>query len=228
MICHDNCQTCPRSEVTLAEDCFSSYFEIDEVPRVLNLPSSVDKDTGAVIRQMKDFSVESVMDHYYGDNVPLKSLLDDIFYTHGRVRPHERVLCWFPKYLEYFLNTSNVMIGKSKADSGVLAIEHKLFLAIMAVSCYKCDYLLGILEEQFVQQGGNLEWLADGLQKVGNLSKFAEINEVLAFKPWILSVKHVERLLEKDESGFSWSLEQVCLAVCIMSSYHALCSFVLG
>lgn len=73
-----------------------------------------------------------------------------------------------------------------------------------------------------------MEWLADGICKTGNLSKFAEINEVLAFKPWILSVKHVERLLEKDESGFSWSLEQVCLAVCVMSSYHALCSFVLG
>lgn len=65
----------------------------------------------------------------------------------------------------------------------------------MAVSCYRCDYLLSILEEQFVQVGGNLEWLADGLQKVGNLGKFAEINEVLAFKPWILSVKHVEKLL---------------------------------
>jgi len=39
------------------------------------------------------------MDSYIGEEVPLKSLLDDIFYTHGRVRPHERILCWFPKYL---------------------------------------------------------------------------------------------------------------------------------
>ena len=120
------------------------------------------------------------------------------------------------------------MIGNSKAESGVFPIEHKLFLGIMAVSCYKCDYLLSILEEEFAQQGGNLEWLADGICKIGNLAKFAEINEVLAFKPWILGVKHVEKLLEKDESGFSWNLEQVCLAVCILSSYHSLCSFVLG
>ncbi len=72
---------------------------------MLNLPSSVDLLSGDVIRRQKNFSIESVMDTYYGDEVPLKSLLDDIFYTHGRVRPHERVLCWFPKYLEYFLNT---------------------------------------------------------------------------------------------------------------------------
>lgn len=140
-------KSCPLSEVTLAEDQFSSYFEIEECPRVLNLPSSVDPVSGAVIRQFKDFSVESVMDHYYGDQVPLKSLIDDIFYTIGRVRPHERILCWFPKYLEYFLNTRNVMIGRSKADSSVLPIEHKLFLCIMAASCYKCDYLISILEE---------------------------------------------------------------------------------
>ena len=72
---------------------------------MLNLPSSVDLLSGDVIRRQKNFSIESVMDTYYGKEVPLKSLLDDIFYTHGRVRPHERVLCWFPKYLEYFLNT---------------------------------------------------------------------------------------------------------------------------
>ncbi len=72
---------------------------------MLNLPSSVDLLSGDVIRRQKNFSIESVMDTYYGEEVPLKSLLDDIFYTHGRVRPHERVLCWFPKYLEYFLNT---------------------------------------------------------------------------------------------------------------------------
>lgn len=49
--------------------------------------------------------------------------------------------------------------------------------------------------------------MADGITKVGNLAKFAEINEVLAFKPWILGVKHIEKLLEKDEQGFSWNLE---------------------
>lgn len=104
-----------------------------------------------VIRQKQDFSIEKVSDPYFGEDVPLKSLLDDIFYTHGRVRPHERTLCWFPKYLEYFLNTTNEMIGRSKAECRTLNIELKLFLAIMAVSCYKSDYMLTILEEQFVQ-----------------------------------------------------------------------------
>ena len=107
----------------MTEDPISTYFGINEVPKVLNLPSAIDPVTEAVIRADKDFSVESVKDPYFGDEVKLKSLLDEIFYTHGRIRPHERILCWFPKYLEYFLDTSNALIGKSKADSGVFNID---------------------------------------------------------------------------------------------------------
>ena len=107
----------------MKEDPISTYFGIKEVPKVLNLPSAIDPLTEAVIRADKDFSVESVHDPYFGEEVKLKSLLDDIFYTHGRIRPHERILCWFPKYLEYFLDTSNALIGKSKADSGVFNID---------------------------------------------------------------------------------------------------------
>ena len=107
----------------MTEDPISIYFGISETPKVLNLPSAVDPRTDTVIRADKNFSVEVVQDYYYGGEVKLKSLLDDIFYTHGRIRPHERVLCWFPKYLEYFLNTSNALIGRSKADSGVLNID---------------------------------------------------------------------------------------------------------
>lgn len=68
----------------------------------------------------------------------------------------------------------------------------KLYLGIMAVSCFNCEYMLNILEEQFVLNGGNLEWITVGLKKVDpRLAKFAEINEILAFKPWQLQSKHI-------------------------------------
>jgi len=52
--------------------------------------------------------------------------------------------------------------------------------------------MLNILEEQFVLNGGNLEWITGGLKKVDpRLAKFAEINEILAFKPWQLQSKHI-------------------------------------
>jgi hypothetical protein len=57
----------------------------------------------------------------------------------------------------------------------------------MAVSCFSCEYLLNILEEQFVLNGGQIEWVTEGLIRVDpKIARFSEINEILAFKPWTL------------------------------------------
>jgi hypothetical protein len=110
-----------------------------------------------------------------------------MFYEHGRVSPHERMLCWFPKYLQYFTTTQQILHGED-----VLSLNMKLYLGIMAVSCYNCEYLLNILEVQFVLNGGDLEWISQGLKKVDQrIAKFAEVNEVLAFMPWRLNAKHI-------------------------------------
>ena len=55
-------------------------------------------------------------------------------------------------------------------------------MAIMAVSCFNCVYLINILEEQFVLSGGDLKWITQGLEACPiRLAKFAELNEILAF-----------------------------------------------
>ena len=133
--------------IQLEEDPISSYFDLQSLPRVLNLPQGIDQNSGEIIRKDPEFSLETVFDKYDSSNVQMKTLLDDLFYEHGRIRPHERILCWFPKYLEYFIQSSKDIVGGSDNDSGVLKLEQKLYLGIMAVSCYKCDYLLNILEE---------------------------------------------------------------------------------
>jgi hypothetical protein len=67
----------------------------------------------------------------------------------------------------------------------------------MAVSCFQCEYLLNILEEQFVLNGGDIQWLIQGLEDK-RIKKFGELNEILAFQPWKLSSSHIERLLMKS------------------------------
>ena len=94
------------------------------------------------------------------------------------------------------------------SDSYMLSVEVKIYLGIMAVSCYNCEYLLNILEEHFVLNGGNLAWITGGLKAVdASVLKFAEVNEILAYKPWNLNARHIELLLEKDEHGSSWSFQ---------------------
>ncbi len=121
------------------------------------------------------------------------------------------------------------MIGKSSEDSDVLRLDQKLYLAIMAVSCYHCDYLLNILEENFVLEGGDLTWITEGLVKVEpRLARFSELNEIMAFKPWAVSTNHLQRLIEPDEAGNAWSVQQLVKGVMVLSHFHGLCAFVLG
>ena len=78
-----------------------------------------------------------------------------------------------------------------------LSTVWKYYIAIMAISCYECDYLLKILEEQFLHYGGNLLWLNKGLKAVDKkLQKLADINEILAFRPWDLDSADIVNLVK--------------------------------
>jgi hypothetical protein len=83
----------------------------------------------------------------------------------------------------------------------VLPITWKYYIGIMAVSCYECEYLIKILEEQFLLYGGDVEWLLHGLKKADKkLERLAELNELLAYKPWIISASHIEFLVKSKET----------------------------
>ena len=85
----------------------------------------------------------------------MQSLLTEIFITNGRLLHHERVLCFFPQYLKMQFQLNNELMN----GENVLPITHRYYLSIMAVSCYDCDYLLKVQEEQFVMNGGDINWL---------------------------------------------------------------------
>lgn len=101
----------------------------------------------------------------------------------------------------------------------------------MAVSCYENAYLLALLEEQFVQSGGPRDWLAGGLEKADcKVRRLADLNEVLAFRPWTLGLCHIESLLsseveEHNESSLpsSWSIPELLHAGAILAHFHSLC-----
>lgn len=99
----------------------------------------------------------------------------------------------------------------------------------MAVSCYQCDYLLNLLEEQFVLEGGDLNAITEGLSRVDpGLARFSELNEIMAFRPWAITFNHLQRILEPTETGPGWSVQQLVKGAMVLSHYHGLCSFVLG
>ena len=84
-----------------------------------------------------------MLDEYDKSDINLQQLLVQVFLTHGRLFHHERILCWFPRYLQYFVESEDLLMNKED----ILPITWKYYIAIMAVSCYECEYLLKILEE---------------------------------------------------------------------------------
>ena len=77
-------------------------------------------------------------------------------------------------------------------NQSMLPIAHRYYLAIMAVSCYNCEYLIKILEEQFVLNEGDPQWLAQGILAVDpKLRVLATLNQTLAHKPWIIDHRFV-------------------------------------
>ena len=153
------------------------------------------------------FDLSAVYDEYDKSHVNLKALLDRVFLTNGRLFHHERILCWFPKYLEYFYEAHDLTMNRQQ---DILPITWKYYISIMAVSCYECEYLLKIQEEQFLLNGGDVQWLTEGLKRVDKkLRRLAELNEILAFKPWLLSSSHLESLFKSCTDAHSnWSIPE--------------------
>jgi hypothetical protein len=57
-----------------------------------------------------------------------------------------------------------------------------------------------LLQEQFLLSGGPLEWLIFGLEKVdAKLRRVAELNEILAYKPWSLKDEHLTYLIKEGD-----------------------------
>ena len=70
----------------------------------------------------------------------------------------------------------------NRSENDIFPKYINYYLGIMAISLYNCEYLLQILQEQFLLAGGPLEWLLFGLKKVDpKISRIAELNEVIAF-----------------------------------------------
>ena len=78
--------------------------------------------------------------------------------------------------------------------------------------------------------GGPLEWLIYGLQKVDpKLKRIGELNEFMAFKPWMITKDHLQYLVKGGESNSdNWTIHEVLKATIILSTYHGLCSLCHG
>ncbi|XP_071624199.1 sestrin-2 isoform X2 [Heliangelus exortis] len=140
----------------------------------------------------------------------------------GRVDNITMVMGLHPQYLSSFWKTQYLLLRMD----GPLPYHKRHYIAIMAAARHRCSYLVGLHMGEFLQVGGNPEWL-QGLhcapQKLRNLN---EINKLLAHRPWLITKEHIEALLKTGED--SWSLAELVQALVLLTHYHSLASFVFG
>ncbi|CDW89406.1 p53 regulated pa26 nuclear protein [Stylonychia lemnae] len=235
-------QTLPLSQVTNKEDDISSFYNLDQVPQIFETPLELTSASGqSTVSEEEEFQVkrgESMFNakddgdrdpscnSYDNDSeIDLQQLLIDIFITNGRLLHHERILCFFPEYLQLQFKIQNDIMN----SLNILPVTHRYYLSIMAVSCYNCEYLLKIQEEQFILNGGDIKWLQKGLKAVDpKLVHIAPLNEMLAHKPWAVDSYQLEFLLNIQKPNEKWNFVQIVHATLILVHYHSLCGVIFG
>lgn len=79
-----------------------------------------------------------------------------LFFIDSRLFKHYRILAWFPRYLQLFYESQCLLMDNnqggnedlySNSECNIFPAYVNYYIAIMAVSCYKCEYLLYILQE---------------------------------------------------------------------------------
>lgn len=146
----------PLSRVSIKEDEISSFYKLNEIPKIFETPLELEslsltdsthsgdgfevkrEDSMFNSRERTSSGSSLKFDDY--NEIDLKQLLIDIFITNGRLLHHERVLCHFPSYLNLQFKIQKELMN----DQNILPITHRYYLSIMAVSCYNCEYLLKI------------------------------------------------------------------------------------
>lgn len=107
----------------------------------------------------------------------------------------------------------------------LFAIESPLLTqyAPQAAARHQCIYLINLHTAEFLDQGGNADWLK-GLDHIPpKLRAIYDINKILAHRPWLLNTEHIERL---TKGRYNWSLSEVVHAIVLLSHFHSLSSFV--
>jgi len=159
------------------------------------------------------------------------------------------VLGFHPTYLQCVLTSFNVQLH----DEGPLPQSWRFFIGAMACARHRCLYMFARMVDAFLSAGGDPDWLKRGLASPSlppKLAALAEINALLAHRPWVIAPLHVRDLTDGTAaraahaaagggdgtdasgggggsgSGWGWSLHELVHALVILATFHSLCSII--
>ena len=150
-----------------------------------------------------------------------RSVLEECFLAQGRISHLMRVMIIQPQYLTSFDRAITCLLR----ESGPLPLHWRSYIAIMASEVHSCGYMVSRLGIEFTDVGGDKEWLRGLKYAPAKLVQLAELNVVLARRPWLVSADHIATL---SQGADAWSSAELTHALVLMATFHSLCSFCLG
>ncbi len=188
---------------------------LDDFQQVPQEKEKTQKEIGDLFTNFKSF--------YPYDKHKALVQVEKIARDEGRIKLYESLFLMFNEYYHLLqANTLNILMN----EDNYIPLPWKYYIAIMAVSTIRCEYLLRELEMQFLLKGGDEKWLVKGLLQVPEkLKKLEKINNILAHQPWKLKVQDIHEICNICETN-GWSLNELTHAILIMTNYHKLGSII--
>lgn len=154
------------------------------------------------------------------DNPELQEQFEEIFLQSGRVSHLDRVIALHPTYLEKAYQTYSILIQ----GPGPLTKPERLYLGILSAARFECQYIVDMIEMDFLMAGGDPSWLQGTHAISTKLKSILEINSILAHRPWLIRPSHFEVLIHSK----SWSVAELIQACLIMTTTRSIAGTVLG
>jgi hypothetical protein len=140
--------------------------------------------------------------------------------TFGRILVYENFFFWFSGSITIYNNTFQTLME----GEGIIPIDMRYYIGIMAVSTIRSYYLFKQLQEIFLIKGGDEDWLIYGLNSAPEkLKKLSKINNILAHQPWKLTTNDINELLT-NKNG--WNRDEFLHAALILINFHRLAAIV--
>jgi len=89
------------------------------------------------------------------DREPMTNIFKNSFLYSGRVSHLEQLIAWHPSFYQKFVDTNKYIMQAP----GPVSLPWRNYIAILAVSKYRCDYLLRLQEEEFLLNQGDIQWI---------------------------------------------------------------------
>ncbi|KAG2223047.1 hypothetical protein INT45_008248 [Circinella minor] len=157
----------------------------------------------------------------------VRQMMTKTFIDEGRLGNLFRVMSFFPTFYEIYTTTFNQIL---KSSVGPVSRTWKCYLGILAAAEHKCQYLVSLLQLEFLQSGGDPRWLKGINRCPIKLRRISRLVLKLARQPWRLTSNDLMDLVRRPGAivGETWSKGELVQAIVVISTFLGLSSFVLG